>query len=155
MDGIDAMSTSQPLHDGVSAKAADRAACLAAVGECRHAMEAINSNSAASGRGVHEELSRLNPQDDDDLADVSPDPFSLPRIKLHASEGDMMEVVVRCPRKSSPHVDGWRFAALRALGSSCTLTGLAEAIVNAHVPPSVVPFLASATLIVERHRVVL
>jgi hypothetical protein len=33
------------------------------------------------------------------------------------------------------------------LGSPCTLTGLAEAIVNAEVPPSVASFLASATLI--------
>jgi hypothetical protein len=39
-------------------------------------MEALNSNPVASGRGVHEELSRLHPQDDDDLANVLPDPFS-------------------------------------------------------------------------------
>jgi hypothetical protein len=71
--------------------------------------------------GVHEELSRLHPHDDDDLADVLPDPFSLPRIKPYASEVDIMEVVARCPRKSSPHVDGWRFETLRALGSPCTV----------------------------------
>jgi hypothetical protein len=47
-------------------------------------MEALNSNPFASGRGVHAELSRLYPQDDEDFADVLPDPFSLPRIKLHA-----------------------------------------------------------------------
>jgi hypothetical protein len=58
-----------------------------------------------------------------------------------------MEVVARCPRKSNPHVDGWRFETLRALGSPCTLTGLAEAIVSAEVPPGVASFLASATLI--------
>jgi hypothetical protein len=75
-----------------------------------------------------------------------PDPFSLPRIKLRASEVDIMEVVARCPRKSSPHVDGWRFETLRALGSPCTFTGSAEAIVNAEVPPGVTSFLASATL---------
>jgi hypothetical protein len=86
---------------------------------------------------VHEELSRLHPQDDDDLADVLQDPFSLPRIKLRASEVDIMEVAARCPRKSNPHVDGWRFEILRALGSPCTLTGLAETIVNAEVPPCV------------------
>jgi hypothetical protein len=85
---------------------------------------------------VHEELSRLHPQDDDDLGDVLPDPFSLPRIKLHTSEVDIMEVVARNPRKSS-HIDSWRFETLRALGSPCTLTGLAEAVVNAEVPPSV------------------
>jgi hypothetical protein len=45
-----------------------------------------------------------------------------------------MEVVGRYSRKSSSHVDGWRFGNLRALGSHCTLTGLAEAIVNAEVP---------------------
>jgi hypothetical protein len=45
------------------------------------AMVALNSNPVAIGRGVHEELSRLHPQNDDDLADVLPDPFSLPRIK--------------------------------------------------------------------------
>jgi hypothetical protein len=33
------------------------------------------------------------------------------------------------------------------LGSPCTLTGLAEAIVNAEVPPGGASFLASATLI--------
>jgi uncharacterized membrane protein len=33
------------------------------------------------------------------------------------------------------------------LGSPCTLTGFAEAIVNAKVPPGVASFLASATLI--------
>jgi hypothetical protein len=69
-------------------------------------MEALNSNPVASGRGVHEELSRLHSQDYDDLADVLPDPFSLPCIKLHASEVDIMEVVARCPRNSSPLVDG-------------------------------------------------
>jgi uncharacterized membrane protein len=89
----------------------------------------------------------LHPQDDDHLADVLPDPFSLPHIKLYASEVDIMEVVARCPRKSSPHVDGWRFEILRALGSPCTLTGLAKAIVNARVPPCVASFLASVTLI--------
>jgi hypothetical protein len=72
-------------------------------------MEALNSNPVASGRGVHEELLRLHPQYDDDLANVLPDPFSLPRIKLHASKVDIMEVVARCPRKSSAHVVGWRF----------------------------------------------
>jgi hypothetical protein len=110
-------------------------------------MEALNSNPVACGRGVHEELSRLHPQDDDDLVDVLPDPFPLPRIKLHASEVYIMEVVARCPGKSSPHVDGWRFETLRALGSPCTLTGLAEAVVNVEVPPGVASFLASATLI--------
>jgi hypothetical protein len=39
-------------------------------------MEALNSNPVASDRGVHEELSRLHPQEDDDLAVVLPDPFS-------------------------------------------------------------------------------
>jgi hypothetical protein len=73
-------------------------------------------------------------KDDDDLADVLPDLFSLPRIKLHASEVGIMEVVARCPRKSSPHVDGWRFETLRALVSPFTFTGLTEAIVNAEVP---------------------
>jgi hypothetical protein len=43
-------------------------------------MKALNSNPVASGRGVHEELSRLHPQDSDDLANMLPDPFSLPRI---------------------------------------------------------------------------
>jgi hypothetical protein len=78
-------------------------------------MEALNSNPVASGRRVHEELSRLHPHDDDDLADVLLDPFSLPRIKLHASEVDIMEIVARCPRESRPQVDGWRFETLRAL----------------------------------------
>jgi hypothetical protein len=55
-----------------------------------------SSNPVASGRGVHEKISRLHPQDDDDLADVLPDPFSLPRIKLRASEVDIMEVVAKC-----------------------------------------------------------
>jgi hypothetical protein len=114
----------------------------------RRAMEVLSSNSVASGRGVHEELSRLHPQDDDDIAEVLPDPFSLPRIKLRASKVDIMEVVAICPhRKFNPHVDGWRFETLRALGSSCTLTGLAEAIVNAEVPQGVASLLASATLI--------
>jgi hypothetical protein len=131
------MSTSQPFRNGVSAKVATRAASLVAVGESCRAMEALNSNHVASGRGVHEKLSRLHPQDDGDLADVLPDPFSLPRIKevwrrLHVPKVDIiMQVVARCPRKSSPHVDGWRFETLRALGSPCTLTYLAEAIVNA------------------------
>jgi hypothetical protein len=58
-----------------------------------------------------------------------------------------MEVVASSPRNSSPHVDGWRFKTLRALGSPCNLTGLAEVIVNAEVPPSVASFLASAILI--------
>jgi hypothetical protein len=110
-------------------------------------MKPQSSNPVASGRGVHEELSRLHPQDDDDHADVLPDLFSLPCIKLRASEVDIMDVVARCPRKSSPHVDGWSFETLRALGSSCTLSGLAEAIVNAEVPPCLASFLASATLI--------
>jgi hypothetical protein len=53
---------------------------------------------------------------------------------IHLSESqnpevDIMEVVAKCPRKSSPHVDGWRLKTLRALGSPCTLTSLAEAIV--------------------------
>jgi hypothetical protein len=100
-------------------------------------MEALIPNPVASGRGVHEELSRLYPQDEDDLADVLPDPFSLLCIKLHASEVDIMEVVARYPRKPSPHVDGWRFETLRALASPCTLTGLAEAIVNVEVPQGV------------------
>jgi hypothetical protein len=34
----------------------------------------------------------------------------------------------------------------RALGTPCTLTGLAEATVNAEVPPSLASFLAFATL---------
>jgi hypothetical protein len=58
-----------------------------------------------------------------------------------------MEVVARCPRKSSPHVDGWRFEPSCALGSPYTLTRLAEAIVNTEVPLGVASFLASATLI--------
>jgi hypothetical protein len=65
-------------------KVANRAASLAVVGEYSRAMEALNSNPVASGRGVHEKFSRLHPSDDDNLADVLPDPFSLPRIKLHA-----------------------------------------------------------------------
>jgi hypothetical protein len=134
-DGTDPITPSQFFHNGVSAKVANREASLAAVGEYRRAMEALSFNPVASGRGVHEKLSRLHPQDDN-LADVLPDPFSLPRIKLHASEVDIMEVVARCPRKSSPHVDNWRFEAVRALGSPCNLTGYAEAIVNAEVPPS-------------------
>jgi hypothetical protein len=145
--GTDPMSTLQPFHNGVSAKVANHAASLAAVGEHRRAMEALDSNPIASGRGVHEELSRLHQQDNDDLADVLPDPFSFPRIKLHASEVDTMEVVARCPRKSSTHVYGWRFETLRALGSPCTFTGLAEAIANAEVPRGVASFLASATLL--------
>jgi hypothetical protein len=88
-------------------------------------MEALHSNPVASGRGVRGELSRLHPKDDDDLADVLPDPFSLPRIELLASEVDIMEVVARCPRKSSPYVDGWRFETLLALCFPCTLTDLA------------------------------
>jgi hypothetical protein len=135
--GTDSISPSQPFHNGVSAKVANRAAGLAAVGEYRRAMEAPNSNPVASGHGVHEELSRLHPEDDDDLADALPDPFSLPRINLHASEFDIMEVVARCPRKSIPRVDDWRFETLRASGSPCTLTGLAKVIVNAEVPPCV------------------
>jgi hypothetical protein len=62
-------------------------------------------------------------------------------------EVETMEVVARCPGNSSPHVDGWRFKTFRALGSPCTLTVLAEAIVNEEVPPYVASFLASATLI--------
>jgi hypothetical protein len=147
-DGTDPMSTLQPFHNGVSAKVAIRTVSLPAVGEYRRAVDALNSNPViASVRGVHEKLSRLHPQNDDDLADALADPFSLPRIKLHASDFDIMEVVARCPIKSSPHVDGWRFETLCALGSPCTLTGLAEAIVNAEVPPCVASFLASATLI--------
>jgi hypothetical protein len=69
-------------------------------------MEALNSNLVASGRGVHEKKSQLHPQDDNDLADVLPDPISLPRIKLHASIIDIMVVFARYSRKSSPHVDG-------------------------------------------------
>jgi hypothetical protein len=56
-----------------------------------------------------------------------------------------MEVVAKCPRKSSPHVDYWSFESLRALGSPCTFTGLAEAVVNPEVPPYVASFLASVT----------
>jgi hypothetical protein len=141
------MSTLQSFPNGVLAKVADRAASLAAVGEYRCAMEALTSNPVASGRGVNEEFSRLHPQNYDYLRGVLPDPFSLPRIKLNASEVDIMEVVDRCPRKSSPHVDGCRFETLRALGSPCTLTGLAEPIVNAKVRPGAASFLASATLI--------
>jgi hypothetical protein len=48
-DNTDPMSTSQPFHNGVSAKVADRAASLAAVGEYRRAMEALNSNPVARG----------------------------------------------------------------------------------------------------------
>jgi hypothetical protein len=145
--GTDPISPSQPFHNGVSAKVANRAASLAAVGEYHRAMEALNSNPVASGRGVHEELSRWQPQDDEDLADVLLGPFALPRIKLRASEADIMKFVARCSRKSSPHVDGWRFELLRPLGSPCTLTGLAEAIVNAKAPLGVASFLVSATLI--------
>jgi hypothetical protein len=72
------MSTSQSVQHGVSAKVADRAVSLAADGmKYIRMIEAQNSNPVASGRGVHEELSRLHPQDDDDLADVLPDTFSL------------------------------------------------------------------------------
>jgi hypothetical protein len=94
-------------------------------------MKALSSNTVARGVGVHEEIPRLHPQDEDDLADVLPDPFSLSCIKLRASEVGIMEVVARCPRKSSPHADGWRFETLCALSSPCTLTGLAETVVNA------------------------
>jgi hypothetical protein len=94
---------------------ADRAANLAAVGKYRRAMEALSSNPVAIGREVHEKLLRLHPQDNDDLPDVLPASFSLPLIKLHAPEVDIMEVVARCPPKLSPHVDGWRFKTLRAL----------------------------------------
>jgi hypothetical protein len=59
---------------------------------------------------------------------------------------DILGVVARCPRKSNPNIDGERFETLRALGSACNLTVLAEAIVNADVPPSVASFLASTTL---------
>jgi hypothetical protein len=89
----------------------------------------------------------LHPQDDDDFADVLPDPLSLPRTKLRASEVDIMEVIARCRRKSSPYVDGWRFETFRALGPPCTLTGLAEAIVNAEVPLRAASFFALATFI--------
>jgi hypothetical protein len=78
--------------------------------------------------------------------DVLPDPFSLPRIKLRAPEVYIMEVVVRCPQKSIPHVDGWRVETLRALTPPCTLTGLAKLIVNAEVAPGAASFFASATL---------
>jgi hypothetical protein len=75
------MSTLQPFNKGVSAMATNRTASRVAVGEYRRdMMEALNFNPVASGRGVREELSRVHPQDDDDLADVLPDPFSLPRI---------------------------------------------------------------------------
>jgi hypothetical protein len=77
-------------------------------------MKALNSNPVASGRGVHEVSSRFYRQDDDDRADVLPDTFSLPRIKLHASEVDIMEAVAKCPQKSIPHVVGWKFETLRA-----------------------------------------
>jgi hypothetical protein len=100
------MSTSHPFHNGVSAKVATRAASLAAVGEHRRGMEALNSNPVASGRGLNEELSRLHQHDEDDLADVLRDPFTLLRIRLHAAEVDIMEVVARRPRKSCPYVDG-------------------------------------------------
>jgi hypothetical protein len=110
-------------------------------------MEALNANSVASGRGVHDELSRLRPRDDDDFADVLPGPFSFTRIKLHASAADIIEIIARCPRKYSPHVDGWGLETLPALGSPCTLTDLAEAIANARVPPCVASFLASVTLV--------
>jgi hypothetical protein len=96
--GTDHIFTSQPFYNGVSATVANRAASLDVVGGYRRVMEALNSNPVASGRGVHEELSRLHPQDDDDLADVLPDPFSLLCIKIYASEVDIMEVVARCPR---------------------------------------------------------
>jgi hypothetical protein len=89
----------------------------------------------------------LHPQNDDDLADVLPDLFSLPRIKFHASGVDIMEFIARCPRKSSPHVDDCKSETFRALGSPCTLTGLAEASVNAKVPARVALFLASTALI--------
>jgi hypothetical protein len=60
----------------------------------------------------------------------------------------MTKVVAKCPRKFSPHVDGFRFETIiRALGSLCTLTCLAEAIVNARVQPSAAPLFASTTLI--------
>jgi hypothetical protein len=134
-------------HNGVSAKAAARTASLAAVGDYRRAMETHASTPLKVLGRVHEELSRLHQQEDDDLEDVLLDPFSLPRIKLHASEVNDMEVIARCPRKSSPHVDGWRFEIVRALGPPFALTGLAEAIVNVDVPPRVASFLASATLI--------
>jgi hypothetical protein len=49
----DPMSTLQFFHNGVSAKVANRAARLAAVGEYRRAMEALKSNHVASGRGGH------------------------------------------------------------------------------------------------------
>jgi hypothetical protein len=110
-------------------------------------MEALNPSPVASGRGVHEELSRLHPQADDGLTDVLPDPFFLPRIKVKASEVDILEVVARCPRTYNPHVYGCRFETLRFLGAPCNLTDLAEAIMNAEVPPCVASFLASATLI--------
>jgi hypothetical protein len=72
--GTDPISLSQPFQIGVSVKLANRAASLAVVWEYRRAMEALSSNFVASGRGLHEELSRLHPQDDNDLADVLPDP---------------------------------------------------------------------------------
>jgi hypothetical protein len=79
---------------------------------------------------MHEELSRLHPQHTVDLTNVLPDPFSLPRTKLKASEVRIVEVVARCYRHSSPQVDGWGFENLRALGTLCSLTGCAEAIMN-------------------------
>jgi hypothetical protein len=84
--GTDPIFPSQRFHNGVSANVANRAASLAAVGEYRRGMEALNSNPIASDRGVHEKLSRLHPQDDDDLADVLSDLLFLSGIKLHGSE---------------------------------------------------------------------
>jgi hypothetical protein len=52
-----------------------------------------------------------------------------------------------CFRMSNPHVDGWRYENLRALGFPCILTCITEAIVNAEVPLNAASFLASATLI--------
>jgi hypothetical protein len=147
LEETDSVSSSRSFHNGVSTKIADRAASLAAVEEYCRAMEALSSTPGTSCRGVHEEYSRLHPQDDDDFADVLPDPLSLPRTKLRASEVDIMEVVARCRRKSSPYVDGWRFVTFRALGPPCTLTGRAEAIVNAEVPLRAASFFALATVI--------
>jgi hypothetical protein len=62
------------LRHAVSAMASDQAASQAAVGKYLRAMEALNSNPVVSCRGVHEKLSRLLSQDDDDLADVKPYP---------------------------------------------------------------------------------
>jgi hypothetical protein len=84
--GADSMSTWQSFHYGVSAKVADWANSLAAVGEYRRAVEAPNSNSIARGRGVHGEFSRSHPQDDDVLVDVLPDPLYLTHIELLASK---------------------------------------------------------------------